>query len=94
MKSKKPLGVILTDGPSSVYWDNAPMVDEAVFDMGIPVLGIGYGAQLMAHVLGGKVSHSEKGENGRVKLIAGSSKSGLTVHTSCSRGSLPKPCAG
>ena len=82
MKIKKPLGVILTDGPSSVYWDNAPMVDEAVFDMGIPVLGIGYGAQLMAHVLGGKVSHSEKGENGRVKLMAGSSKSSLTVHTS------------
>ena len=82
MKTKKPLGVILTDGPSSVYWDNAPMLPEAVFEMGIPVLAIGYGAQLMAHVLGGKVSHSEKGENGRVKLMAGSSKSGLSVHTS------------
>lgn len=82
MKTKKPLGVILTDGPSSVYWDNAPMVEEEVFDLGIPVLAIGYGAQMMAHVLGGKVSKSEKGENGRVKLIAGSSQSGLTVHTS------------
>jgi len=82
MKTKKPLGVILTDGPSSVYWDNAPMLDEAVFDMGIPVLAIGYGAQMMAHVLGGKVAHSEKGENGRVKLLAGSSRSGLTVHIS------------
>ncbi|MBR4074598.1 MAG: glutamine-hydrolyzing GMP synthase [Firmicutes bacterium] len=82
MKTKKPLGVILTDGPSSVYWDNAPMVDEDVFDLGIPVLAIGYGAQMMTHVLGGKVSHSEKGENGRVKLMAGSSKNGLTVHTS------------
>ena len=82
MKTKKPLGVILTDGPSSVYWDNAPMLDEAVFDMGIPVLAIGYGAQMMAHVLGGNVAPSEKGENGRVKLLAGSSRSGLTVHIS------------
>lgn len=50
-----PIGIILTGGPNSVYDDAAPHIDPAVFDLGIPVLGICYGCQLMAHTLGGQV---------------------------------------
>ena len=51
-----PKGIILTGGPNSVYDMTSPHGDPAIFDMGIPVLGICYGAQLMAWTLGGKVA--------------------------------------
>ena len=50
-----PIALILSGGPSSVYAEYSPKIDPRVFDLGIPVLGICYGAQLMAHTLGGKV---------------------------------------
>ncbi len=50
-----PIAVILSGGPSSVYAQNSPKIDKRVFELGIPVLGICYGAQLMAHTLGGEV---------------------------------------
>lgn len=56
IKSEHPIGIIFTGGPHSVYESGAPSVDPAIFSLGIPVLGICYGCQLMAHLLGGRVS--------------------------------------
>ena len=55
IRKKAPIGVILSGGPNSVYAEGAPLVDPALFTLGIPVLGICYGCQLIAHTLGGKV---------------------------------------
>ncbi len=60
-----PVGIIFTGGPNSVYDKNAPHIDKTVLSLGIPVLGICYGAQLIAHTLGGKVVHAETSEYGR-----------------------------
>ena len=59
-----PKGIILSGGPASVYGKDAPQPDPEIFALGIPVLGICYGVQLMAHHLGGKVEHSERREYG------------------------------
>ncbi|MCL4434749.1 MAG: glutamine-hydrolyzing GMP synthase [Actinobacteria bacterium] len=70
--SRSPLGIILSGGPSSVYADWAPGVDSAIYDLDIPILGICYGAQLMARDLGGRVERTARGEYGRTWLkIAG-----------------------
>ncbi|MEM1026422.1 MAG: glutamine-hydrolyzing GMP synthase [Myxococcota bacterium] len=63
-----PKALILSGGPSSVHEDGAPGVDPAIFEMGIPMLGICYGLQLMAQVLGGKVVPSEAREYGRADV--------------------------
>lgn len=68
VKRKKPAGLILSGGPASVYVDNAPLCDPAIFDLGIPVLGICYGMQLMAKDLGGTVAHTGLSEYGGVEL--------------------------
>ena len=57
-------GIILSGGPSSVYGDDAPKCDPKIFDMGVPVLGICYGHQLIVHLCGGRVSAGEKKEYG------------------------------
>ena len=54
-----PIGLIFTGGPNSVYDDSAPHVDPALFELGIPILGICYGCQLMAHTLGGRVTAAQ-----------------------------------
>ena len=64
IKEKNPKGIIFTGGPDNVYAENAPMCDEKIFDLGIPVLGICYGMQLMTHVLGGEVQRADKREYG------------------------------
>ncbi|HXS93814.1 MAG TPA: glutamine-hydrolyzing GMP synthase [Candidatus Limnocylindrales bacterium] len=61
-------GVIISGGPSSVYDAGSPTVDPALFDLHVPVLGICYGQQLMAHILGGDVRRGEKGEYGLATL--------------------------
>jgi len=61
---KKPKGIIFTGGPASVYEENSPKCSEKIFQLGIPVLGICYGMQIMAYLLGGKVSKTEKREYG------------------------------
>lgn len=66
----KPKGLILSGGPSSVYDENAPQCDPALFSAGIPVLGICYGMQLMAHSLGGKVEPARRREYGKAELTA------------------------
>ncbi len=69
VKAYAPIGIVLTGGPNSVYAENAPRIDEKIFCLGIPVLGICYGAQLIAQTLGGRVERAEKGEYGRRDLI-------------------------
>jgi len=64
----KPHGIILSGGPSSIYAEDAPVCDEGVFGLGVPLLGICYGMQLMAHTLGGKVLKSLKGEYGSTRI--------------------------
>ena len=63
-----PEGIILSGGPSSVYAKNAPLPDRAIFKMGLPILGICYGLQILAHFLGGKVEPGQKREYGKGTL--------------------------
>jgi len=64
----KPIGIILTGGPNSVYLPDSPKCDPEIFSLGIPILGICYGMHLMCHTLGGKVASGDKGEYGRVTV--------------------------
>ncbi|AKL93879.1 GMP synthase [Clostridium aceticum] len=68
IKEKNPKGIIFTGGPASVYGEKSPKCDEGIFALGIPVLGICYGGQLMAETLGGKVKAAEKREYGKTAL--------------------------
>jgi len=68
VRSMSPKALVFTGGPSSVYAPDAPQCDPALFDLGIPVLGICYGMQLMAFQLGGQVSPSERKEFGRTEI--------------------------
>lgn len=65
IEAYRPIGIILSGGPNSVLEENAPRIAKEIFELGIPVLGICYGAQLIAHVLGGRVEHATVGEYGR-----------------------------
>ena len=64
IKAKNPKGIIFTGGPNSVYGDSSPKCDKGIFELGIPILGICYGMQLMTYTLGGKVNRAEKREYG------------------------------
>ena len=68
IKRLNPIGIILTGGPNSVYAQNAPVCENEIFNLGIPVLGICYGMHLICHTLGGKVEPSAVGEYGRVAV--------------------------
>ena len=59
IQAKKPAGIIFTGGPNSVYGDDTPKADAKVFELNVPVLGICYGHQFMAHTLGGKVENAK-----------------------------------
>ena len=65
IKEMNPKGIIFTGGPNSVYGENSPLCDREIFELGIPVLGICYGSQLMAHVLGGSVATAPVSEYGK-----------------------------
>lgn len=65
IKEINPVGIIFTGGPSSVYENGAPRVDKEIFNLGIPILGICYGCQLIAYMLDGKVEHAQTREYGR-----------------------------
>jgi len=67
IKEMNPMGIILTGGPNSCYEEGAPTASRELFEMGIPVLGLCYGAQLMMHVLGGKVERADEREYGKTK---------------------------
>lgn len=68
IKEIKPKGIIFTGGPASVYKNNAPKCDSKIFELGIPILGICYGMQLMTYTLGGKVERAQKREYGVVDV--------------------------
>ncbi len=71
VKEKQPKGIIFTGGPASVYETGTPpTIDKEILTLGIPVLGICYGAQLMAHLLGGKVEHQVVKEFGKMEITA------------------------
>ncbi len=69
IKAMNPKGIILTGGPNSCYEEGAPTYTKELFELGIPVLGLCYGAQLMMHVLGGKVEKAPVREYGKTKVF-------------------------
>jgi GMP synthase (glutamine-hydrolysing) len=68
IRKHSPLGIILSGGPSSVYDQGAPMADPEIFNLGVPVLGICYGLQFMAHALGGRVKAAKHREYGHAQV--------------------------
>jgi GMP synthase (glutamine-hydrolysing) len=70
VRARRPLALVLSGGPASVYAEGAPKVDQGIFELGVPVLGICYGMQLMALELGGKVEPTGVSEFGRTELEA------------------------
>jgi len=68
IKEKNPKGIVFSGGPASVYVENAPIPDPAIYELGIPILGICYGMQLMTHQLQGKVERAEKREYGKANI--------------------------
>lgn len=68
IKAKNPTGIILSGGPASVYENNAPAVDKEIFNIGVPILGICYGGQLIAQSFGGTVKRANSREYGKVEL--------------------------
>ncbi|MEG0389258.1 MAG: glutamine-hydrolyzing GMP synthase, partial [Cetobacterium sp.] len=67
--AREPKGIILSGGPASVYLDGSPTIEKALYEQGIPVLGICYGMQLTSQLLGGTVERADKQEFGKAELI-------------------------
>ncbi len=84
--SRRPRGIVLSGGPASVYADGAPRLQRGLLDLGVPVLGICYGMQLLMHELGGRVEQAQVGEFGRSNLTvanAGTLLAGLPAQQTC-----------
>ena len=73
IREMNPKGIIFTGGPNSVYGEDSPLCDKAIFELGIPVLGICYGSQLMSHVLGGSVATAPVSEYGKTEVAVDNS---------------------
>ena len=69
IKKKTPTGIIFTGGPNSVYLEDSPSISKEIFELGVPVLGICYGTQLIAHLLGGKVATAPTSEYGKTETF-------------------------
>ena len=69
IKAMNPKGIILTGGPNSCYEENSPTYSKKLFELGIPVLGLCYGAQLMMHILGGNVARADVREYGKTEVL-------------------------
>ena len=78
--AKRPSAIILSGGPKSVHVEGAPALDPAIYELGIPILGICYGVQLIAQQLGGTVGRGSRGEYGRAKATR-TGESGLLAGT-------------
>lgn len=87
IKAMNPKGIILTGGPNSCYEADSPTYTKELFELGIPVLGLCYGAQLMMHVLGGKVTKAEVREYGKTEVLIDKKDSkvfeGVEASTTC-----------
>jgi GMP synthase (glutamine-hydrolysing) len=85
VRARDPVALILSGGPASVYSDGAPRVDPGLFELGVPVLGICYGMQLMAQELGGRVDRTGAAEFGRtdVRIEADGLFAGLPAAQAC-----------
>ena len=87
IKAMDPKGIILTGGPNSCYEANSPTYSKELFELGIPVLGLCYGAQLMMHVLGGKVEKADHREYGKTEVLVDKTSSkifeGVSEKTIC-----------
>lgn len=86
IKAMNPKGIILTGGPSSCYEENAATCSEELFHLGIPVLGLCYGAQLMSHVLGGRVERAKAREYGKTAVKVDTTSAlfaGVSENTIC-----------
>ena len=90
IKAMNPKGIILTGGPNSVYEDGAPSYSRELFEMGIPVLGLCYGAQLMQHVLGGTVEKAPVREYGKTEVFV-NTKSELFKSVGKASTAIPTP---
>jgi GMP synthase (glutamine-hydrolysing) len=78
--ARRPKAIVLSGGPKSVHVDGAPSLDPAIYDLGVPILGICYGSQLIAQQLGGEVARGGRGEYGRTELTV-TGPSTLLPHT-------------
>ncbi len=80
-----PIGIIFTGGPQSVFGADSPKADPGIFELGVPILGICYGMQLIAHMSGGTVQHAAVGEYGRKEIEYGDSPlfAGLAAQNLC-----------
>ena len=86
IKAMAPKGIILTGGPNSCYEEKAPTYTKELFELGIPVLGLCYGAQLMMHILGGKVEKAPVREYGKIQVSVASDSplfAGVSASTIC-----------
>ncbi len=86
IKAMNPKGIILTGGPSSCYEENAATCSPELFELGVPVLGLCYGAQLMSHVLGGRVERAQAREYGKTEVdvdVTSPLFTDVTPHTVC-----------
>src|SRR5256886_10505747 len=86
LAARKPRGIILSGGPASVYAEGAPRLDQRLLELGIPVMGICYGMQLLVHELGGRVEQARVGEFGRSDLqvrVPGRLLAGMPSEQTC-----------
>lgn len=79
VRAKAPKAIILSGGPKSVHVDGSPSLDVAIYDLGVPILGICYGCQLVAQQLGGVVARGGRGEYGRATLTRTDTASAISV---------------
>jgi GMP synthase (glutamine-hydrolysing) len=98
LRARNPAALILSGGPASVYADDAPQVDPGIYELGVPVLGICYGMQLMAQDLGGRVERTGASEFGKTAIrVAGALAAGLPEQQTAwmsHRDSVTAPPAG
>ena len=86
IKALNPKGIIFTGGPNSVYGEDSPTYQKEIFELGVPILGICYGSQLMAHILGGKVQTAPVSEYGKTEVTVNTSSvlfEGVSEKTIC-----------
>jgi len=86
IREMNPKGIIFTGGPNSVYGEDSPVCDKGIFELGIPVLGICYGSQLMAHLLGGSVATAPVSEYGKTDVTVDTTSvlfQGVSPVTTC-----------